>query len=55
VPGAGWRPGAAQDVTGSESTFATVLAELTLRGKTLRRARAPAAQVLREQPRILPS
>jgi len=40
---------------GSESTFATVLAELTLSGKALRRARSLAAQVLREPPRMLPS
>jgi carnosine synthase len=44
-----------QDVTGSDGTFATVLAELTLTGKTLRRARSLTAQVLREPPRILPS
>ena len=44
-----------QDVTGSDSTFATVLAELTLSGKNLRRARSMAAQVLREPPRILPA
>jgi carnosine synthase len=44
-----------QDVTGSDSTFATVLAELTLSGRNLRRARSLAAQVLREPPRILPA
>jgi hypothetical protein len=44
-----------QDVAGPESTFATVLAELTLSGKNLRRARSLAAQVLREPPRILPA
>jgi carnosine synthase len=44
-----------QDVTGPEGTFATVLAELTLSGKNLRRARSMAAQVLREPPRILPA
>ena len=42
-----------QQVAGSDSTFATVLAELTLSGKNLRRARSLAAQVLREPPRIL--
>jgi len=44
-----------QDVAGPDTTFATVLAELTLSGKNLRRARALAAQVLREPPRILPA
>ncbi len=44
-----------QEVAGPDSTFATVLAELTLGGKNLRRARALAAQVLREPPRIFPS
>jgi biotin carboxylase len=44
-----------QEVAGPDSTFATVLAELTLSGKNLRRARSLAAQVLREPPRILPS
>ena len=44
-----------QEVAGPDSTFATVLAELTVSGKTLRRARALAAQVLREPPRILPA
>jgi biotin carboxylase len=43
-----------QEVAGPDSTFATVLAELTLSGKNLRRARSLAAQVLREPPRILP-
>jgi biotin carboxylase len=43
-----------QDVAGPDSTFATVLAELTLSGKNLRRARSRAAQVLHEAPRILP-
>ena len=43
-----------QQVTGPEGTFATVLAELTLSGKNLRRARSMAAQVLHEPPRILP-
>lgn len=42
-----------QDVAGPDSTFATVLAELTLSGKNLRRARSLAAQVLREPPRVL--
>lgn len=44
-----------QDVVGPDSTFATVLAELTLSGKNLRRARSLAAQVLREPPRIHPA
>jgi len=44
-----------QEVTGPDSTFATVLAELTLSGKNLRRARLLAAEVLREPPRILPA
>jgi hypothetical protein len=44
-----------QQVTGPEGTFATVLAELTLSGINLRRARSMAAQVLREPPRILPA
>jgi biotin carboxylase len=47
--------GIGQEVVGPDSTFATVLAELTVSGKTLRRARALAAQVLREPPRILPA
>jgi biotin carboxylase len=42
-----------QEVAGPDSTFATLLAELTLSGKNLRRARSRAAQVLREPPRIL--
>jgi biotin carboxylase len=42
-----------QRVAGPDSTFATVLAELTLSGKNLRRARSLAAQVLREPPQIL--
>jgi len=44
-----------QNVAGPDSTFATVLAELTLSGKNLRRARSRAAQVLSEPPRILPA
>jgi len=44
-----------QHVDGPESTFATELAELTLSGKDLRRARSLAAQVLREPPRIVPA
>ena len=43
-----------QEVTGPDHTFATALAELTLSGKNLRRARSLAAQVLRDPPRILP-
>jgi biotin carboxylase len=44
-----------QEVAGPDHTFATELAELTLSGKNLRRARSLAAQVLREQPRIVPA
>lgn len=44
-----------QEVAGPDSTFATVLAELTLSAKSLRRARSLAAQVLREPPRIFPA
>jgi len=44
-----------QDVAGPDIIFATVLAELTLSGKNLRRARSMAAQVLTEPPRILPA
>jgi carnosine synthase len=44
-----------QEVAGPDSTFATALAELTLSGKNLRRARSLAAQVLREPPRIVPA
>ena len=44
-----------QEVAGPEDTFATVLAELTLSGKNLRRARSLAARVLREPPRIVPA
>jgi len=44
-----------QEVAGPDSTFATVLAELTLSAKNLRRARSLAAQVLREPPRIFPA
>ena len=43
-----------QEVAGPDSTFATELAELTLSGKNLRRARSLAARVLSEPPRILP-
>jgi hypothetical protein len=43
-----------QEIAGPDSTFATVLAELTLSGKNLRHARWRAAQVLRDPPRILP-
>ena len=44
-----------QQVAGPDDTFATVLAELTLSGKNLRRARSLAAQVLHEPPRIVPA
>jgi biotin carboxylase len=43
-----------QDVDGPDRTFATVLADLTLSGRNLRRARSLAAQVLSEPPRIIP-
>jgi biotin carboxylase len=44
-----------QEVAGPDSTFPTLLAELTLSGKNLRRARSRAARVLREPPRIIPA
>jgi biotin carboxylase len=44
-----------QDVAGPDSTFATVLAELTLSGKNLRRARSLATQALNEPPQIIPA
>jgi len=44
-----------QQVAGPDDTFATVLAELTLSGKNMRRARSLAAQVLHEPPRIVPA
>ena len=44
-----------QEVAGPDSTFATVLAELTLSGKNLRHARSRAAHVLRAPPRVLPA
>ena len=47
-----WQIG--QEVAGPDSTFATELAELTLSGKNLRRARSRAAHVLRTPPRVLP-
>lgn len=43
-----------QAVDGPDRTFATVLAELTLSGKDLLRARALAAEVLREPPESFP-
>jgi biotin carboxylase len=43
-----------QEVAGPDHTFATVLAEVTVSGKNLRRARSLAAQVMQEPPRILP-
>lgn len=43
-----------QKVAGPDSTFATLLAELTLSGKNLRHARSRAEQVLREPPRVVP-
>jgi acetyl/propionyl-CoA carboxylase alpha subunit len=42
-----------QEVTGPDSTFATVLADLTLSGKNLRRARSLTAQVLREPAEVI--
>jgi hypothetical protein len=44
-----------QEVAGPDSTFATVLAELTLSGKNLRHARSLADQVLLQPPRVLPA
>jgi biotin carboxylase len=44
-----------QEVAGPDSTFATLLAELTLSGKNLRHARSRAVQVLREPPLVLPT
>ncbi|MEA2150243.1 MAG: carnosine synthase [Solirubrobacteraceae bacterium] len=43
-----------QEVVGPEGVFATTLAEVTLSGKDLRRARSLAAEVLREPPRVAP-
>ena len=43
-----------QEVIGSEGIFATVLAELTLSGRNLKRARSLAATVLRDPPRVIP-
>ncbi len=43
-----------QEVVGPEGIFATVLAELTLSGRDLKRARSLAAEVLREPPRVAP-
>jgi carnosine synthase len=43
-----------QAVVGPDGIFATVLAELTLSGKDLRRARSLAAEVLRSPPRVVP-
>ena len=44
-----------QEVAGPDNTFATVLAELTLSGKNLRRARSRAGHVLGAPPRVLPA
>ena len=44
-----------QEVTGPDNTFSTVLAELMISGKNLRRARSLAAQVLREPPQVTPA
>jgi hypothetical protein len=44
-----------QEVAGPESMAATELAELTLSGKNLRRARSLAARVLIQPPVILPA
>ena len=43
------------DVAGPDRTFATVLADLTLSAKNLRRARSLAAEVLRDPPRVTPA
>lgn len=42
-----------QEVVGPEDIFATVLAELTVSGKNLPRARSLAAKVLRDPPRVV--
>ena len=42
------------EVVGPDRTFATVLADLTLSGKNLRRARSLAAEVLRDPPLVAP-
>lgn len=44
-----------QDVDGPDRIFATVLAELTLSGSNLRRARSLAAQVLSKPPQVIPA
>ena len=43
-----------QEVVGPDGVFATMLADLTLSGKDLRRARALAAEVLRDGPQVVP-
>jgi biotin carboxylase len=43
------------DVVGPDRTFATVLAELTVTGKNLRRARSLAGQVLSDPPLVAPA
>ena len=42
------------EVVGPDGVFATMLADLTLSGKDLRRARALAAEVLRDGPQVVP-
>ena len=42
------------EVVGPDGVFATALAEVMLRGKDLRRARALAAEVLRDGPQVVP-
>jgi len=44
-----------EEVAGPEEIFATVLAELTLSGRDLRRARALAEEVLRDPPVVAPA
>ena len=41
-------------VVGPDGVFATMLAEIMLSGKDLRRARALAAEVLRDGPQVVP-
>jgi hypothetical protein len=44
-----------QSVVGPERTFATPLAEITVSGRTLRRARALCARILQEPPLVAPA
>jgi hypothetical protein len=42
------------EVVGPEAVFSTVLAEVALTGKNLRRVKQLAAEVLRDPPRVVP-